>query len=131
MKCPSRASIYPYLYISIHSIYFLYKGEQKLMAFEKYCSPSLFLFHFIFNFLGMVAPQLEKTDLQGANDLENCLVSSRINNLPGFNWSPLPNDMGNLLQKAPFKSLQKLMKTKVLKFHWFSSLATMTFSFNI
>ena len=49
-------------------------------------------------------------------DIENCLVSSpisqiRLSNLPGFNRSFLPVEIGDFLQKAPFENLQERVKT--------------------
>ena len=52
-----------------------------------------------------------------SNDIENCLDLSlicqiRFSNLPGFNRSFLPVEMGDFLQKAPFENLQKRAKTE-------------------
>ena len=51
-----------------------------------------------------------------SNDVENCRVLSpicqiRFSNLPGFNWSFLPVEIGDFLQKAPFENLQRRAKT--------------------
>ena len=51
-----------------------------------------------------------------SNDVENCLVLSpiyqiRFSDLPGFTRSFLPVEIGDFLQKAPVKNLQKRAKT--------------------
>ena len=51
-----------------------------------------------------------------SNDVENCLVLSsicqiRFSNLPGFNRSFLPIEIGDFLQKAPFENLKKQQAT--------------------
>ena len=53
-----------------------------------------------------------------SNDVENCLVLSpicqiRFSNLPGFNRSFLPVEIGDFLEKAPFENLQKQAKQQV------------------
>ena len=51
-----------------------------------------------------------------SNDVENCLVLSpihqiRFSNLPGFDRSILPVKIGDFLEKATVKNLQKRAKT--------------------
>ena len=66
-----------------------------------------------------------------SNDIENCLVLSpicqiRFRNLPGFNRTFLPNEMGDFFAESPFRQPAKMSENTKQNFPLFSFQAIMT-----